>query len=113
MVRNSFESPLPEIVAAEIEQVKSDPALAQILDHLQRVEGRAKHAIEFGGDDDIASLEPGDQRPALRPFGHGNGAGDAVLDGYLLERQAVHVGIALELAPLDGEGLALARLSGC
>jgi hypothetical protein len=43
MVRKSWESPLPQMVAAaEIEQVEADAARPQVLNHCQRLQSVAR-----------------------------------------------------------------------
>jgi hypothetical protein len=56
--------PVARDVSAQVEQVELDAPALQALDDLERVEGRAEQAIELGRDDDVAPLDPSEQRAA-------------------------------------------------
>jgi hypothetical protein len=56
-------------VAAEVDHVQADAALLQLAKHVERIEGRAEHAVELGGDHGIARLQGGEQCLAFRAFG--------------------------------------------
>jgi hypothetical protein len=70
----------------------------------------SEQAIKLGRNDDVALLQPSEQRPAFLSLSHRHRAGDALLDHGLIERQPVHVGIALDLPALDVEAFAFVGL---
>ena len=85
IVRNSLLSPLPEMSPPRSSRCRRDAALAQVLDHRERVERRAEQAVELRRDHDVALRELGEQLAALRPLGDGHGAADAFLDDDLVD----------------------------
>jgi hypothetical protein len=102
--------PVAGNVAAQVEQMEGDAPLLQILDHLERIEGRAEQAIELRGDHHVALRQLGEQGAGGGSRGDGDGTGDAFLDHDPFKDQAVHVGVAFDLATLDFEAFALGSL---
>jgi hypothetical protein len=56
-------------VAAEVDHVQADLARLQLLQHFQGVERAAEHAVELGGEDDVAGGQAGQQAAAFRALG--------------------------------------------
>ena len=103
--------PLPEMSPPRSSRCRRDAALAQVLDHRERVEGRAEQAVELRRDDDVALRRA--WRTARRPSAARRRARSRETPSStttLVERQPVHVGVALDLPVLDVEAFALVRL---
>jgi hypothetical protein len=96
------------VVAAEVEEVQRDASLAQDLDDLQRVEGRAEQAVELRRDDDVALPQPGEQRSADGALGGRDRARDAFLGEKLGNLPAMHLRIAVDCVALHVEASASA-----
>ena len=97
-------------VAAEVEEMQAHASRLQFLNDLERVESRPEQAIELRGDHHVALRQLGEQRAGGGTLGDRDGAADALLDHDVVERQAVHEGITLDLAPLHVEAFALGGL---
>lgn len=88
-------------VAAQVDHVQRDAAVFQILQHSERIEGGAEHAVKLGGNDHVAPGEPLPELAAFRTFGERDAARDAGLHDDVGKRAATLHGPAIELALLD------------
>ena len=83
----------------------------EVFDDFQGVESRAKQAIELGRDHDVTGLELGEQLAAGGTIFDRDRAANAFLDDHLGHREAVHHGIAFDLALLHIEAFAFVGLA--
>ena len=72
---------------------------------LERIEGRSEQTVQLGRDDNIATLQLGEQQASNRAILDRNRTA-TFLDHNPGERQPVHERVALDLALLDLEAFA-------